>query len=78
MTEITASLALKENPRIFIPNKNDNCPPNRFFISRYDSLLLMCSQCNGYVGIVYHVLLGESMLPMMNPCKCHEKEKKQG
>jgi len=68
MTEI----AISDKLHIFLPGKADNCAPNRFFISRHDAFLVMCSQCGGVVNRVHHVILGDSMLPMMSTCICKE------
>jgi hypothetical protein len=68
---------VNETVRVLIPSKADSGFPNRFFISRSDAFLVMCSQCGGLVNSVYHVLLGESMLPMMSTCTCHEKKEQQ-
>jgi hypothetical protein len=68
MTEVPVTDAV----RVLIPGRYDHCPPNRFFISRQDALLLMCSQCGGRVNTIHHVILGDSMLPMISPCTCKE------
>jgi len=68
-------IPISDKIRIFLPGKGDNCAPQRFFISRQDAFLVMCSQCGGTVNIVYHVILGESMLPLQNPCTCSNKGK---
>lgn len=63
-------IPVSDTVRVLLPGKTDNCPANRFFISRQDAFLVMCSQCGGVVNRVYHVVLGDSMLPMMSTCTC--------
>lgn len=70
MTEIPIS----ENIRILIPGKYDACPANRFYISRKEAFLTMCSECGGTVGIAYHSIRGEA-LPAQSHCDCKEPAK---
>jgi hypothetical protein len=65
MTEI----AIDANIRILLPGKYDACPTNRFYISRKEAFLIMCSMCGGTVNIVYHGIHGNA-LPAQSPCDC--------
>ena len=69
-------ILINENICVLLPEKTDKHPPNRFFISRQDAFLVMCSQCGGVVNRVYHVILGDAMLPMMSSCTCDREGSK--
>jgi len=67
-------LAISETLRILIPGKNDNCAPHRFFISKRDMLMIMCSNCGGTVNVIHHVIPVESFLSLPSPCRCKESQ----
>jgi hypothetical protein len=68
-------ISVSEDMCVLLPGKADNYPC-RFFISRKDAFLVMCSQCGGRINTVHHVILGDSMLPMISQCTCDKEEQR--